>query len=166
MDPAAVGALRAIPMRCTTVGDLMPVLATGAYPGMNAELLFCSEVTHTVVAAIRTVPITGMTGFFVSMSRSVFFTSPAVCAVLVFVITFPFTVIAVFTPPMMRTTVGFRVPSDTFVAEPTAVRARIRRRMEDFFRRTVPEMRTGLVFRNDSFAIPTAHGTAFAEFGQ
>lgn len=133
-----VFALGTIPTRCATVGDLMTVLTIGAIPGVRTEGLRAGSVTRTGVA-IGAVPVTGGTGFVISMSRCIIGAPPAMSAELAFVITLTIAAVAIFAPPVMRTTVRLRINSrrriilETVGTEPVTVRAGIRHRVMCFF---------------------------------
>ena len=62
MNLVSVSAPRTIPARCATVGDLMPVSAIGAIPGVRTKRLSAGSVTRAAVA-VGTVPVPGGTGF-------------------------------------------------------------------------------------------------------
>ena len=135
-----VFALGTIPTRCATVGELMSVLTIGAIPGVRTEELRTGSITRTAVA-IGAEPIPGRAGCVVSMPRFIGIAPPAMSAELAFVITLTIAAVAIFAPPVMRTTVRLRINSrrriilETINAEPVMLRTWItlRRRMVRFF---------------------------------
>ena len=138
MNLVSVSAPRTIPARCATVGDLMPVSAIGAIPGVRTKRLSAGSVTRAAVA-VGTVPVPGGTGFVVSMSRFIAAAAPAVFAGFVFGVTPAVAAVAIFAPPIMRTAFGFginsrrRIRLKTVDAKPITVRACVCRRMVRFF---------------------------------
>jgi len=142
-----VFALGTIPTRCATVGELMSVLTIGAIPGVRTEELRTGSITRTAVA-IGAVPVTGGTGFVISMSRCIIGAPPVVFAGFVFGITLTGVIVALLAPPVMRATRGLSVNSrlwirpETVDAEPITIRAGAVRRMMRFFTDGArPEMR-------------------------
>ena len=140
-----VFALGTIPTRCATVGDLVPVLTIGAIPGVRTKGLRIGSVTRTAVA-IGAVPVTGGTGFVISMSRCIGVAPPAMSASLILVITSSEAVgisvaFALLAPPMMRATIRLHINSlrwirpETINAEPVMLRTwvTLHRRMVCFF---------------------------------
>ena len=170
-------ALRAIPIRCTTVvgiRNVMPAFMLVAIPGVGAEGLCIGSVTRTAVA-IGAVPIAGGTGFVVGMSRCIIGAPPVVFAGFVFGITLTGVIVALIAPPIMRATVGFginsrrRIRCETVDAEPITVRTRriIRRMVRFFANGTRPEMRTAFRHAQNLFAtlVRTVHVTVWTGVG-
>ena len=135
-----VCALGTIPTRCATVGDLMPVVAIGAIPGVGTERLRIMVVTRAAFA-IGAVPVADRTGFVVSVSRCIVGTPPAMFTGFIFGVTLTAAAVAITAPPMMRATVRLRINSlrwirpETINAEPVMLRTwvTLHRRMVCFF---------------------------------
>ena len=158
MDLVLVCALGTIPMRfATAVGDLVPVFAIGAIPGMRAEFFFRRIIIRFPTAVFFAVPVTPRARFVKSMPSVARFAVPAVSAVRIGFGRMMRRIVRA--PPVMRTTRVLsvnsrrRILSETSVTEPIIARARIPRRMMRFCApRTRPIMVAAVILQQDIFA--------------
>ena len=166
-------ALSAVPTSLAGAARCMPELVFRAIPAVSTGRCFVGIVTRTALT-IGAIPVAAGTGFVKRMPGLIFGTTPTMFAGIVRTVTDTVAVIAIGTPPMMRTAVGLsinsrrRIRSETVDTEPVTVRAGTVRRMVRFFApRTHPVVRTAFGVAQNLFTtfVRTVYVTVRAGVG-